>query len=205
MKDYTVLATEPSLKKTLRALENNGFNVKIANSKDEAREMLLTLLPKNAEVMENTSMTLHEIGVSDVIDNSGNYIAIHKKALTMDREKEGRRISEIRSVSDFAIGSFHAVTQDGKIMMASGSGSQIPGYAYGAKNVIFVAGTHKIVKDIDEGFDRIYNHALPLESERINKAYNTTDGSNPRRILILNSERDTSRTTVILVKKVLGF
>lgn len=205
MKNYTKLASDQDLAKTKIALEKNGFIVKIAGSKKEAKEMLLMLLPKGAEVMENTSTTLDQIGVSEVIDNSKDYLSIHKKALSMDREKEGRRISEMRSVSDFAIGSFHAVTHDGKIMMASGSGSQIPGYAYGAKKVIFVAGTHKIVKNVDEGFDRIYNHSLPLESERMNRVYHTTGGSNPRRILILNSEKDTTRTTVILVKEVLGF
>ncbi len=203
--NYTTLATEESLQTAKEALTKNGFKVLIANNGEEAKKMLLEILPKGSEVMENTSTTLNQIGVSEEIDNSGNYDSIHKKVLTMDREKEGKEISRMRSVSDWAIGSFHAVTEDGKIMMASGSGSQVPGYAYGANNVIFVAGTHKIVKDIDAGFDRIYTHSLPLESERIDKVYNTTGGSNARRILIMNSEKNPERTTVILVKEVLGF
>ena len=203
--NYTTLATEESLQTTKEALTRNGFKVLIANNGEEAKKMLLEILPKGSEVMENTSTTLNQIGVTEEIDNSGNYDSIHKKVLTMDREKEGKEISRMRSVSDWAIGSFHAVTEDGKIMMASGSGSQVPGYAYGANNVIFVAGTHKIVKDIDAGFDRIYTHSLPLESERIDKVYNTTGGSNARRILIMNSEKNPERTTVILVKEVLGF
>lgn len=203
--NYTTLATDESIQKTKESLTRNGFKVLIAANGEEAKKMLLDILPKGAEVMENTSTTLNQIGVSEEIDDSGNYNSIHKKVLTMDREKEGKEISRMRSVSDWAIGSFHAVTEDGKIMMASGSGSQIPGYAYGANNVIFVAGTHKIVKDIDEGFDRIYTHSLPLESERIDRVYNTTGGSNARRILIMNSEKNPERTTVILVKEVLGF
>lgn len=123
----------------------------------------------------------------------------------MDREKYRKEILALRTTPDWAVGSFHALTYDGKIMLASGSGSQVPGYAYGADNVVFVAGTHKIVKNIDEGFDRIYNHALPLESERINRVYKTTAGSNPRRILIINSEADNKRTNIILVKEALGF
>lgn len=204
MQDYTRLATNEEVEIVKKALQENGFNVIVTENGSGALEELLNLIPLGSEVMENTSTTLDQIGATGQI-NSGKYISIHKKVLEMDREKYGKEILKMRSVSDFAIGSFHALTMDGKIMMASGSGSQIPGYAYGADHVIFVAGTHKIVKDIDSGFDRIYNYSLPLESERINKVHNTTAGSNPRRILIINSERDTKRTTVILVKEVLGF
>lgn len=205
MRNYTNLATENEIKEVKKSLEKNGFNVIVVENGDEAKNELLKLIPENSEVMENTSTTLDQIGVTEIIDNSGKFKSIHKKVVAMDRTKEGKRIMELRSVPDIAIGSFHAVTHDGKIMMASGSGSQLPGYAYGAGKVIFVAGTHKIVKNIDEGFERIYNHSLPLESERMDKAYNTTGGSNARRILIMNSEKDTKRTTVILVKEVLGF
>ena len=205
MKDFSQLANDATIERTKESLEKNGFFVIVVNNRQEAKEALLKILPQGANVMKNTSKTLDQIGVTEIIDSSGNYDSVHKKTLTMDRENEGWKIKEIRSVSDWAIGSFHAVTEDGKIMMASGSGSQIPGYAYGATNVVFVAGTHKIVKDINEGFERIYTYSLPRESERINKAYNTTHGSNPRRILIMNSEKDTARTTVILVKEVLGF
>ncbi len=205
MKTYSLPVNGQNLKRTIKALENNGFNVLVASSEDEAKEIALEVLPPGSEVMEHTSKTLNEIGLSDEIDNSGKFASLHKKAVTMDREKQGKEISQMRSVHDWSVGSFHAVTEDGKIMLASGSGSQIPGYAYGAKNVLFIAGTQKIVKNLDEGFDRIYNHSLPLESERMNKTYNTTVGSNVRRILILNSESNTARTTIIFIKKSIGF
>lgn len=205
MDNFSQLATDEALEKTKTALSANGFAVLVADNGKHAKELLLQVLPKKASVMENTSTTLDQIGVTDEINTSGNYESLHEKVLHMDREKDGKRISEIRSVPDWAIGSFHAVTEEGHIMMASGSGSQIPGYAYGAQHVIFVAGTHKIVKDLNEGVKRIYEYSLPRESVRINKAYNTTAGSNPRRILIMNSERDPKRTTIILVKEPLGF
>src|SRR6267142_798654 len=57
-----------------------------------------------------------------------------------------------------------AKTKPGSLMIASNSGSQLPSEAYASPHVIFVAGAQKIVKDIDEGFKRIYEHTLPLES-----------------------------------------
>lgn len=205
MINFNQLADNESVEKTKESLLRNGFNVVIVNTSEEARAELLKAIPEGSEVMENTSATLDQIGVTKQIDESGKYISLHKQILGMDRNKEGKRIKEIRSTPDYAIGSFHAVTHDGHIMMASGSGSQIPGYAYGADHVVFVAGTHKIVKDVNMGLKRIYEHSLPLESERMNKAYDTTSGSNPRRILIINTERDPKRTLIIFVKQVLGF
>src|SRR3989344_2573254 len=49
------------------------------------------------------------------------------------------------------------LTKDGHVLIASRSGSQIPGYAYGADHVIWVVGAQKLVDDIDEGIKRIYD------------------------------------------------
>lgn len=199
---FDKLATAESLNKTVKSLEKNGFVVKIAKDKKEAKQIVFGLIPKGTEVLANTSKTLDEIGIRDEIDNSGNYNSVHQKSLSVDREREMKHFKEMRSVADVAIGSFHAVTEKGEIIIASASGSQLSGYAYGADKVIFVAGIQKIVKNLDEGFKRLYEHVLPLESERMMEAYGMP--SSPRRILILNSEME-PRTTIVLVKEKLGF
>ena len=55
---------------------------------------------------------------------------------------------------DFVIGSVHAVTEQGQVMAASFSGSQLASYVSGAGSVIWVVGTQKLVRDIDEGLRR---------------------------------------------------
>ncbi len=201
---YTDLAEEKQLQKTIKSLEKNGVKVYIVANKEEAKKTALSLIPDGSDVMDNTSMTLEETGIKDAIYESKKYNAIHKQTLSMDRESEGRRIKELRSAPQIAIGSFHAVTEEGQIMIASNSGSQLPSYAYGSDSVIFVAGTQKIVTDLDDGMKRIYEHSLPLESERARKAYGV-DGSIVRKILIINSEGEPQRISVILVKEILGF
>lgn len=202
--DYTHLASDEMLEKTKSSLEKNGFSVLIAETEDDAKDMVIQTIPKDSSVMTNTSKTLEAIGVKELIDESGEYDSIHKALLAMDRSQNGvmKRQMEMRSVPEYAIGSVHAVTSDGHLMLASGSGSQIPGYAFGAEHVVIVAGTHKIVEDIAGGIKRIQEHSWPLEDERMKSV--GYPGSNIRRILIMNSE-SAPRTTVILVKKVLGF
>ncbi len=198
-------ASDEILSKTASSLKANGINPVIVNTRQEAKEKVLALLPIGAEVMNMTSQTLTAIGIVDEIKKSGRYNSIHNTILSLDKETQLRKMKELRSVPNWAIGSVHAVTEDGQILIASGTGSQIPAYAYGANHVIWVVGTQKIVKDIDEGIKRIYEHSLSLESERINALYGGTGGSSVNRILIVTKESVPERTTMILVKEMLGF
>lgn len=199
------VANDALLIKTVSALEKNGFTVSVVKNREEAKEKALSLIPEGAEVMTMTSLTLQQAGIDSAINESGKYDALHPKLIKMDREVMEKEIKKFRSVPDFAIGSVHAITADGKIFIASGTGSQLPAYVYGAKKVIWVVGIQKLVKDMDAGFKRLYEYVLPLESERINKVYNITSGSSVNRLLIYNKEMNKDRIHIILVKENLGF
>ncbi len=106
-----------------------------------------------------------------------------------------------------AVGSAHAVTETGTVMVASNTGSQLPAYAYAAGTVIWVVGTQKIVKDVEEGLRRIHEHVLGLESARARKAYGLPESwsSFPSKILLFNRELQPGRAKIVLVDEVLGF
>ena len=116
-----------------------------------------------------------------------------------DKQNEMKRIG---SASDYAIGSVHAVTRDGQVLIASASGSQIPNYAYGARNFIWAIGSQKLVKDLKEGLERIENYAYRLEDERAQKAYGMHSSIN--KILIYRKETQ-GRGSVIIVREPVGF
>ena len=121
----------------------------------------------------------------------------------MDRKTQTREMQQLGTAPEYAIGSIHAVTQDGHIMLASRTGSQMPAYAYGSSHVIWVVGAQKIVTDVDEAKKRIYEYCLPLESERAHKAYGVP-GSEVSRLLLINDDIP-ERTTIIFLKEVIGF
>ena len=153
--------------------------------------------------MTMTSVTLEMIGISKEIEESGRFNSIKKKLLSMDRKTHGREMQKLGAAPEYAIGSVHAVTEDGEILIASNSGSQLPAHSYGSDKVIFVVGAQKIVKNIDEGMKRIYEHSFPLEDERAMKAYGMHSGVN--KILIINKEFQPARIKVIFVKEKIGF
>lgn len=204
MSKYNTIATDAVIQKTAEALKNNGMTVHMANDAAEAKEIVLGLLPKGAEVMDMTSATLDAIGISAAIQNSGDYISARKISYTMDLKTQQKEIHGLRSTPVWTIGSVHALTQEGSVMVASQSGSQLAAYSFGADNVIWVIGAQKIVENREEGFKRIYEHCLPLESERARKAYGVP-ASSVNKIFILDKEVKANRITIIIVKETLGF
>ena len=201
---FNTLASDIQVQATKVALEKNGITVFITQNKTEAKEKVLELLPIGAEVLSATSVTLSQIGLDVEINETDKYDSVKKRLISMDRSTQNNAMQKLGSAPEWVVGSVHAVTSDGVVMVASHSGSQLASYSYGAQNVIWVVGTHKIVADLRTAQQRINEYCLPLESERAKKAYGV-DGSNIRKEFILHRETNPGRITIILVKEVLGF
>lgn len=189
------------IEKVISALKANGIEAELVATKEDAREKVMSLLPKGAEVMSMTSVTLTESGIDDAIKSSDEHVYVKEKLYILDEGDEKRAMG---AAPQYAIGSIHAVTEEGHVLIASNTGSQLPAYAYGAGHVIWVVGVQKIVKNTDEGFRRIYDYVLPLEAERAHKAYGVP-GSNVSKVLIVNKEVKPSRISLIFINEQIGF
>lgn len=200
---YARLADQATIEKVAKALEENGISAFVVDSGEEAKKKVLELIPEGAEVMNMTSMTHQAISTAKEITESGRFDSIRNKLNKMNMNTEWPQMRRLGAAHEWAIGSVHAVTEEGQLMIASRSGSQLPSYAYGAAHVIWVIGAQKIVKNIEEGFKRIYEYSLPLEDQRSRKAYGI--GSGVSKILIINKEVTKGRLFAILVKEKLGF
>jgi hypothetical protein len=200
---FAVIPNDDVIAKTMEALKANGIDAVVVENGAEAKAKVLEMIPEGAEVMNMTSVTLDTISVSEAILNSGKYKPSRTKLYDPNASPKEKLIAG--AVPDYSLASVHAVTEDGKLMIASNTGSQLPAVAYSSPHVILVVGAQKIVQDIDQGFKRIYDYVLPLESVRANKAYNITHGSFVSKLLIINRELNKERIKVILVKEVLGF
>lgn len=206
MDKWNQLADKQTIDKTIKTLKANGINAVFAENGQEAKEVALKLIPEGSEVMTMSSVTLSEVGLDEEINGKASkYNPVRDRLYSMDRNTEAQEMNKLGAAPEYALGSVHAVTEDGHVLIASNTGSQLGAYSYGALNVIWVVGSQKIVKNLDKGLKRIYEYVLPLESERANKAYNITTGSNPSKILIINKEINPQRLTLILVGEKLGF
>ncbi len=198
---YDTPKNNETIEKTIKALVENGIEAIFAKDKENAKNIVLGMIPKEASVMTMTSVTLDETGIAKEINESGNFNSARKKLETTTDPKEKKIIANI---PDFTVGSVHAVTEDGRIIIASNTGSQLPAYVYTADHVIWVVGTQKIVSDLDEGVKRLYDYVLPLESERAKAAYGVS-GSFVSKFLVINKEVNAGRMIVVFVPEKLGY
>jgi|RhiMetdeSRZDD1v2_1073273.scaffolds.fasta_scaffold189606_2 LUD domain len=201
--EFSNLASDEQIARTARALEANGIRAVIVENGEEARRIFFELVPEEAEIFLGASVTLETLGIKDEIDKSGRYNAIRPKMFAMDRATQGREIRKLGGAPDYAAGSVHAVTEDGHVLIASNTGSQLGPYASGAGNVIWVVGAQKIVKDLNEGLRRIEEYCYPLEEVHMQQLYKMSTGVN--KVLILNREIRPNRITMIIVKEELGY
>jgi len=200
--NYAQEASIVEIERTSKALEKNGFKVTVVDNMDQAKNAVLSIIPEGSEVFTATSVTADKAGLTKEL-NSKKYVSVRDKFMPLygqpDKAVEMKRIG---SGSEYTVGSVHALTQDGHALIASATGSQLPNYVYGASNVIWVVGSQKIVKDINEGLDRIENHTFHLEDARAQEAYGAH--SSLKKILIYRQENP-GRVSIILVKEAVGF
>jgi hypothetical protein len=201
--EFARLASVDRLERAAEALTRNGVNASIAATGHDARVAVQDLLPYGAEVFNNTSRTLETIGVAEDIERSGRYQPLRLRLYQMDHEMQQHEMRHLAASPDYVVGSAHAVTETGSLLIASASGSQLGPIVSGGGHVILVVGGQKIVADLVTGIRRIEEYCLPLEDHRAREAYGVGSGVN--NILIVNRVVAPDRVTVVLVRERLGF
>jgi len=200
---FTALPDEQTLASAVVALEEHGFSVEVVDNLDAAREAVLARVPHGSSVMTNTSVTLDDTGIADAInDGDGRYESARNKMFALDFATQAQEMKAIGGQPDYALGSVHAITRDGTLVIASASGSQLASYAWGAASVIFVAGAQKLVPTLEAAHQRIYQHSLPLEDARAQAAYG--QHSQVGKILEIHQELP-GRIHVVLIRQQIGF
>jgi hypothetical protein len=199
---FTALPDEVTLAATVVALEEHGFSTEVVDRLDAARNAVLARIPRGSSVMTNTSVTLQETGIADAINEGDQYESARNKMFALDFATQAQEMKAIGGQPDYALGSVHAVTRDGTLVIASASGSQLASYAWGAANVIFVVGAQKLVPTAEAARDRVYKHSLILEDARAQAAYG--QHSSVGKILEIHQELP-GRIHVVLVRQSVGF
>jgi hypothetical protein len=191
------------LERVAAALTAHGFTVEILADAAAARVRIRDLIPEGATVFTGASETLRLSGIEADINASGRYEAIRPRVLAMDRATRKDEIRRLLAGPDIVVGSVAAVTETGSLVVASGSGSQLPSYSGGAARAIWIVGAQKVVPDLSTALDRVENHCLPRESARTQAVHGWPSAIN--RLLILNAEPQPGRGTVLLLREAIGF
>ena len=176
--------------------------MEVVDDLDAARIAVLARIPHGASVMTNTSVTLADTGLADAINDGGPYDSARNRMFALDFATQAQEMKAIGGQPDYALGSVHAITRGGTLVIASASGSQLASYAWGAANVIFVVGAQKLVPTLQAAHERIYQHSLVLEDARAIAAYG--QHSQVGKILEIHTELP-GRIHIVLIRQAAGF
>ncbi|GGV42705.1 nuclear transport factor 2 family protein [Streptomyces spectabilis] len=200
---FTGPASAERLERVAAALRAGGFAAEILDDVATARARVKDLIPEGTSVLTGASETLRLSGIDEDINASGRYDAIRPRVLAIDRATGADEIRRLVSGPDYVVNSVAAVTETGALVLASGSGSQLPANAGGAAHAVWIVGAQKVVPDLSTALRRVEEHALPLENVRAQAAYGMPSAVN--RLLILNAEPRPGRGTVLLLREAVGY
>lgn len=200
--EFSRLPPEAQVIKTAQSLEANGMSTMIVEDGRQARARVLDLIPAGAQVYNPPSRTLEQIGLAGEIESSTRFQPVRTRLQELDRVRDRREIRKLVGNPEVVVGSVHAVTEGGQVLIASATGSQLGSIVLGAETVIWVVGIQKLVPTLEDGLRRIREYSYPLENDRTQQVYGRPSAVN--KILIMNREVP-GRISIILVKQNLGF
>jgi L-lactate utilization protein LutB len=198
------LPTEESIEEAVANLEDNGFEVVVVDSADEALAELQSLVPAGSSVMNGHSTTLEEIGFVEYLNEGDHdWESLPDEIWSIDDDAQRQAARRESQTADYFLGGINAIAATGELVAADRSGSRIGAYPFAAGNVIIVSGVNKIVPTLDDALDRLESVAYPLENERAKEAYGVDSAIAKQ--LIFRQELEEGRTTVVLVRDQFGY
>jgi L-lactate utilization protein LutC len=203
---YDQLASQDTIKNIIAELGKRNVEGLLVQNKAEALAKIQELIPEGASVMNGSSVTLEQIGFIDLLKSDKHpWNNLHAAIV---KEKDPAKQATLRKqalLSDYYLGSVHALVESGQFLIASNTGSQLPHVVYSSSNLIFVVGAQKIVKTLDEAFKRLEEYVIPKEEVHMQQLYGV--GTHPNKILIFNGESPMvqRKVRVIIVNESLGF
>jgi L-lactate utilization protein LutB len=195
--------------KVIKGLESRNMSGYWAESKKEALNLALSLIPEGSTVTMGGAMSAHEIGLVDAL-KKGNYNFIDRDACA---DKRAAMLAAYDA--DVFLASANAITEDGIMVNIDGNSNRVSAIAQGPRKVVFIVGMNKVCPDPDTAMKRARNVAAPINAQRFGlntpccKTGACMDCKSPDTIccqfLITRFSRHKDRIHVILVNGNLGF
>lgn len=128
----TTAVGESVIQRTMRALSERNMPAVVSENGEHALQLLKDMIPEGAEVFNSTSETLDTIGYSEYLHNNPRYRNLHDEVAEETDPERLRETRRLATVSEYIIGSVQAIAETGEIVVASGSGSQLGAFIFGA-------------------------------------------------------------------------
>ena len=199
------------MKEFIEVLKSCGYDANFVKTKEEAFELAKTYIKPNMSVGLGGSESVKEIGLLEYLLNKKDITLFnqYEDGISMDENIKRRKQG---LVSDIFVTSTNALSKDGKLINADGSGNRVAAFSYGPTNVLVIVGINKIVENVEAGFKRVMEVAAVKNISRINNKaiemgkepkYNLDNIANKFSWVKADDIKD--RIIIILVDEELGY
>ncbi len=156
---------ETQIEKTLAALRSRHINGIYAEDSSEACQKILSLIPQGAVVGIGDSTGVRQLGVLQVLKDRGtsvlNPFDVEVSDVTPGFEERRHEKMKAATLGDVFLTGTNAITRDGRLVNVDAVGNRVAGMVWGHPTSIIAVGKNKIVKDLDEAFQRIRTQIAP--------------------------------------------
>jgi hypothetical protein len=194
-------ADHEAISRAAKGLSERNYTTHVVDTVADARALVRDLLPRDKAIFTANSESVRLSGLGADIDEGGEFVSVRAKLAGTDPADIRAQIT-MGATPDVILGSVHAVTEDGLLVVTSFSGSQLGPYAAGAEQVVYLVGAQKVVPDLDTALRRVRTHSLPIVRNVMRER--GTD-SFMGKTLILEREFLDDRATVVLTREAIGF
>jgi hypothetical protein len=156
------------VERTLACLERNAFNTFYARNAGIARAYVLEAIPVGVTVGVGDSVSVRQLDVLGELALSGRLLvdpfSRETSLLSTSNDISEDQRWEMHKLAvncEYYITGSNVITRDGKLVNTDAGGNRVGGMIFGPKRVIIVAGSNKIVEDVEEAIWRIKNVIAP--------------------------------------------
>ena len=121
--------------------------------------MILSLIEPGASIGWGGSASVRELGVLDELKKAGHEMRDYPMK---DKEVMGNPSYLGSCSSDYFLMGTNAITVKGELINIDGAGNRVACLIHGPKHVIVVAGMNKLVRNLEDGIDRIQTQVCPI-------------------------------------------
>jgi len=200
------------IEQVIKNLNSHNFEAEFFPAPEQAVKAILEQIPKDAKVGIPGSKTIRQLGLDRALRERGQITYDHwQKGLSAQQVLEMRKA---QLTCDILLTSANAITESGEIYNVDGIGNRIAPMIFGPSQVIIVAGTNKLVKNLEQARERLRKIAAPKRAKELGldlpcvKKGECTDCNSPLRIcraeLVLYRAPSLTKIQVFLIDKELG-
>lgn len=160
--------------KCVEALKMNGFTAFYADTREEAKRIVMEAIPAGASVGIGGSVTVRDLGLHAALKERGNTVYDHWDPSLSAVEKAAARDNQAKA--DVSLSSTNAVTMGGALVNVDGTGNRVAPMIFGPKMSVVVCGYNKIVADLDAALERIREYAAPVNYKRLDAKVPCVEG-----------------------------